>query len=666
MAVDQNTIVGLYILYFDRAPDPSGLAFWQAQDLSAEQIAESFAATAEAQAVYPYLASPTLADPTLFITEIYQNAFGLVPDAEGLTFWLNYLATPGVNFATLPLVIAQNASGDGAIALQNRADVALDFTRGIVDANIPFDTAVGETSSSIINTVTADPLTVEAAFIATEQAIADIIAGGGTSRTFTLLQPTAVLTATASNFVDPEGQFLSTADETVNGLIFLNNSFVQDPSTSDNDVLTASILGTVNPNISKIETVKFTGSAGANVNIANITDVKTLEVTTGDLTVLTAETYPVDLAAGYANTLSVKNANTTKDATIELNGTVVGTKIVDINNAANVNLVVRADSTLQSADDTAPTLADAAGKSNFVISGDKNLTLNGGIVVFDNTTDRLDASDLTGKLDLNLGLVSNVKQIVGGKGDDTFSVIAFDDQINGISLNGSEATNTLTVKVGNAVVTALDKVTNINTVIFKEAATPTTVDTVDSLVASGKSLTVDASSFTTKSLTFNGALESDGSFNITGGTQADGLIGGQKDDILAGNGGNDVLFGSLGADQFVLNKLGNTNVPTIKDFNVAQGDIFALSNAAYAGAPAVGSALTTNAVLGAANLATTILVDTNAAIIAANLSNVRFAYDTTNNVLFYDADGNFGVGISPIAVSTLAVAPVGTSFAIVA
>ena len=108
-----------------------------------------------------------------------------------------------------------------------------------------------------------------------------------------------------------------------------------------------------------------------------------------------------------------------------------------------------------------------------------------------------------------------------------------------------------------------------------------------------------------------------------------------------------------GNDQFVLNKATDGNGVTITDFTVAD-DVFALSNAAFAGAPAVGATLTVSAVAGATNSANTILVDTFALLTADQTatSNVRFGYDTTNNKLFYDADGNFSAGRILIAEST--------------
>jgi Ca2+-binding RTX toxin-like protein len=675
MTVDQNSIVGLYVIYFNRSPDPAGLTFWQSQDVTIEEIAAQFGASPEAKALYPFLAAPTLGDPAAFINEIYQNAFGRDADEAGLEFWLGVLeqdSSPEA-VAEFVLAVAQGAQGTDFTTLQNRADIALQFTQEAVNASIPFTPSLLATSSQIIDTVTFTDESVADAEAAINQAIIDII-GGGTGTTFTLLDNGAVLTAAANSKVAPEGKFLSTANDKVSALTFLEGSFIQDPSTSDNDVLTAQIVLDVKPAIENIETIQFSGAANASVALAGISKAKQVQVVKGDLIIKDANNYAIDLVAGYASNLTLQEGVGVlgKDLTVNLNGTTAGASIAaNLNDKSKVNLVVKADSVLSNADTTLNTLQLNQTQSNFVITGDKNLTIDGKIDVFDGTN-RLDATDFTGKLTLNLGKNSDIKQIVGGKSDDTFTLTAEVDQINGVNLNGNEGSDTLTVKVG-ATAAALNGVTNVETIIFKEdTADNTTIDTKDTLVASGATLTVDASSFTTKTLTFNGTLETNGSFKITGGALADVLKGGEKNDTLTGGGGLDNLTGNGGNDQFVLNKAVATSAVTVKDFKTVadNNDIFALSNATFAGAPAVGATLTVSAVAGATNSANTILVDNTGNLAGANLSNVRFGYDTTINQFFYDADGNFGAGSITIANSTnalsLALGLDGGNFAIVA
>ena len=671
MAIPQSSIIALSLMYTKLPPSASDLTYWASpagQEVSWNQAVQAFSTSSAAKTAYPMLASPTVLSQNAaarrdYVTQAFQNLYGIaaaaIPAAE-LTYWADtYLVSSPQAIFDFPVVLNQYSPASRQQALTNRAQVAQNFAVAMAaDGSSTFTSAQYSSGWVIVNTVTASADSVTAANAQIAQFVAG--GGGGTGTTFTLLENGAVLTASASSKVSPAGQFLTASNNTVQALTFLPNSFVQDPSTADADVLTAQILGVgaiVTPNITNIETIEFTGSNAAVADIVNISGVKSFVIKSGNLQVNTAEKFPLTLAAGYANQLTLNLADTSKASTVNLNGTVAGATIVDLNSAANVNIVVKADSVLKNSDATAETIKSGAGSNNFVISGDKNLTIDGKITVTTFATDRLDATDFTGKLTLNLGAGSNITQIVGGKSDDTFTLTAAVDQINGVALNGNNGSDTLTVKVGNAVTTAINGVTNVETIIFKQAATNTTITTVDTLVASGATLTVDASSFTTKTLTFDGNNETNGSFKITGGAAADNLKGGALADTLIGGGGTDQLWGNGGNDQFVLNKATAGNDVTINDFSLASGnnDVFALSSAAFEGAPAVGAALAVSAVAGATNSANTILVDTLANLTANQTATglVRFGYAKDNGKLFYDADGdgNFSAGTVLIATT---------------
>lgn len=667
-------------MYANRGVSAADLNWWATSGaaITYGEAVNLFATSSAAVATYPFFSAPTTASPDQYINQVFKILYNidaadttLVPKEE-FDYWKNWLTLSPTNYLLLPDAI-NNASAVANLqprldALINKSTASLNFqSQGSLAGSNVFTTSQYDQSTNIISNVTADPVTVEEA---SATGVAFWTGGGGTTtNTFTLLDNGAVLTDTANSKVAPGSpSVLTAANQTINALTFLGGSFISDPSTKDTDVLTAQILGFVTPNINNVETIKFTGAANAAVDIAGISGVKLLEVSKNDLQVSSAETFPVTLGAGYASTLTVFNSGITKEITVNLNGTVAGATIVDFNSVKNVNLVVQADSVLKNADTASNTLTDFNSGSDFVITGTKDLTIDGNIFVAA-ATDRLDASAFEGKLTLNLGKFSNLTQIVGGKGDDTFTVTEVNDQINGITLNGAEGTNTLTVKVGNTVA-ALNGVTNINKVVLQEStASDTFLAPADSLVASGQTLTVDASSFTTKFLFFNGGAETNGSFNITGGSEGDDLRGGAKNDILTGNGGNDFLVGNAGDDLFVVNKLTAADAPFIADFTVAtnNSDKFGLSKAAYAGSPDVGATLVTSLVAGAVNLATTVLVDTAANIAAANLSNVRFAYGTNSQTLLYDSDGNFGAGSVVIANTNAIANPLtGVNFSIVA
>lgn len=86
---DFEAFVEMYIAYFNRAPDAVGLAFWAtafANGTSLEEIAADFAGQPETLALYPAGASNIK-----FVSDVYQNVLGRVPDIDGLRFWTDAL-----------------------------------------------------------------------------------------------------------------------------------------------------------------------------------------------------------------------------------------------------------------------------------------------------------------------------------------------------------------------------------------------------------------------------------------------------------------------------------------------------------------------------------------------------------------------------------------------
>lgn len=93
----QLEIARMYVSFFNRAPDPEGLAYWagryneaaaEGRDLDQylDDIADSFANSPEAIVLYGEQ-DASQSDIEAYVTEAYQNMFGRAPDAEGLAYW---------------------------------------------------------------------------------------------------------------------------------------------------------------------------------------------------------------------------------------------------------------------------------------------------------------------------------------------------------------------------------------------------------------------------------------------------------------------------------------------------------------------------------------------------------------------------------------------------
>jgi len=187
-----NAIAALYAGYFNRAPDPAGLQFWIDQldnGRDYNTIAEDFAESPEATALYPYLTAPGVASPSTFITSVYQNLFNRAPDAEGLAFWTGVLNDKSVSVADMIEAIIEGAVNAPTATpptfdkttLDNKVEVGLDFASDA--ANTPgftFDAAAKAAAVAVIDGVTSDPATVAAAKAETDAFLTGTSTAGDT------------------------------------------------------------------------------------------------------------------------------------------------------------------------------------------------------------------------------------------------------------------------------------------------------------------------------------------------------------------------------------------------------------------------------------------------------------------------------------------------------
>ena len=116
----------LYVAYFNRAPDSAGLLFWGsrlADGMSMEDIAREFFDQPETAALY---GSST--DNDAFVTAVYSNVLGRLPDDEGYTYWVDILDSGAVAQSAFILAMIDGAkatSGSAADAqyLEIKAEI---------------------------------------------------------------------------------------------------------------------------------------------------------------------------------------------------------------------------------------------------------------------------------------------------------------------------------------------------------------------------------------------------------------------------------------------------------------------------------------------------------------------------------------------------------------
>jgi hypothetical protein len=272
MATQQqiDDLAALYAGYFNRAADPAGLQFWIDQIDGGREfstIAADFAASPEAEALYPYLTTPGVSSPRVFITSIYENLFNRAPDAAGLAFWSGVLADGTVSVGDFIAAIINGAVDDPAegtfdkTTLDNKIDVSLHYADAA--SNTPgftYDAAAAAAAVAVLDGVTYDPATVVEGRLEVDAFL--------NHETLTLTAGVDVLVAAAANAVFDA--HLAIANEGFSAVQTLQG---QDVLTGGNgfNVLNADLNGTgtsYNPTISNIQQYNLTAYLNGESNLA--------------------------------------------------------------------------------------------------------------------------------------------------------------------------------------------------------------------------------------------------------------------------------------------------------------------------------------------------------------------------------------------------------------
>ena len=161
---NQDLVSEVYIGYYNRSPDPTGMSFWlnsMANGATLTQVANAFANSSESIAVYPFLSNPNLANAGSFVTEVYSNLLNRAPDGAGLQFWSQELqsgaVTPGGFILAIEQSVNQQTGTADAMTLGDKLTVAVDYVTRINAASVPFS----ETSAhGSLAPVTSDPSTI--------------------------------------------------------------------------------------------------------------------------------------------------------------------------------------------------------------------------------------------------------------------------------------------------------------------------------------------------------------------------------------------------------------------------------------------------------------------------------------------------------------------------
>lgn len=165
-----DSLIELYIAYLNRVPDADGMAFWVgrlAAGQTLDQIGEAFYGAAVLFGdITGYSATMSNQD---FVTGIYNNVLGRPePDAEGLAFWSNELATGHSTRGTLVAAMLGSAHsfkgredfGWVADLLDNKIAVGKTFA---VDQGLVYNTSQESISHGMAIAAAVTPTSTAAA-----------------------------------------------------------------------------------------------------------------------------------------------------------------------------------------------------------------------------------------------------------------------------------------------------------------------------------------------------------------------------------------------------------------------------------------------------------------------------------------------------------------------
>lgn len=569
MAATATQIHQLYVAYFGRAADLTGLEYWTKSGASVEDIASAFGNSAQPETagtydIVKYPATIQYADKReAFIDQVYTNLFGRDADAAGKAYWSNELAAGKVSVSQFLLAVVNGAQGDDAAIIANKAAVSAGVTDQLKSAGTVLSYATDAAGKPLFAQPLADYLTgVDANPLSVENRLL-VIENDAAGKSGAFAETAAVVKATSAsiNGTDAADTF------SWNGAAVNDTKAVFDgKGGNDTLILTNATADAASAaQFKSFETLSLEGTAST-VNLGDFTNsaISTVKVAAnGSTAAITGigNGVTIDLAANKLDAAGTDDADvgaltlTAKDGVssvvVNLNGGDVGA--IDVVGGASplLSLVNNA------AASHIASVADVAS-----ISGAQDLKID----AFSAAT--LNASKFTGNLDV---VASAVVSLTSGSGNDKLDVkfaTAGSSEVAKLSAGAGDDVVTLTAVGANRVAT-VDLGAGNDKIIVNNDVLTTATSTVKLLGGAGND-------------TFEFGTAAKGS-NVTIGDFASG-------DKLVLDGVTGAK--ALAAADLAAGTVGGTAPANLADAVAAALKFVADANIAHAGTYAEGSAVT--------------------------------------------------------------------------
>jgi hypothetical protein len=530
------------------------------------------------------------ASATLTVTDTSLTATALIA--------MNAKSTPSVNAAAV-LTITGTAANIALVAASTDIETAPNFaatvsgtTNSLTDLN-----SIDANTTGIITATCSDTMTNLAALTGVANlytiTVSDV---GGIAVLATALSSLGAKTAGVVTVTNPVTITGSAVQMTAALVATESLVIAASASVTINDAsgtIAATVLSDIGAKTAGVVTVTnpvtITGSAvqmtAALVVTESLVIAASASVTINDATTVTqANAIAAKTSSVIAATIGDGTASTLKNLT----GTHAYTVIVtDATVSAADLLLIDMATSLPVTASAITTLSGSAANVTAAYNATTTITGLGNEIVTLSDSGSIVATVLNSVDSKTSGLVSasNITTITGAEANVKTALIAI---TTGIALSDAGLTG---ITLSDAITaTTLDNVifANTNATVTLANVLNNAITAANATVTSGKILKIDGSAIVTNTnaLTFDGSLELDGKFSVTGGAGSDVMISGAGADTLIGGLGNDTITGSLGADaltggggndKFIIAATDslNTTLDTISDF--AAGDILHLA-----------------------------------------------------------------------------------------
>jgi hypothetical protein len=425
----------LYVAYFGRAADPTGLDYWVEKGISTAAFAADMYAAPEFKSVYGSLTTEAQ------VNQIYKNLFDRAADVTGLTYWTKEINLGNLKLAEIATHLiwaAQNNEGssDDKSALANRSAAAIAYTAEVrlttdgILAYAPLYDGKGTEDFSA-----GDNITAAKSYMAGIDKDTAYTAAGITSSVNTIKSNGVPADTSSTNVALTTGtdfKTLTASNDTINasGATLGSDDVLTD--LGGTDTLKVSVSSTTATstilNSTGVEVIQVTntGSADQTFELTSATGITTLSsyLSTGNVVFNDAQANAKVVLDNQSGTFTAEFANpvvvgSADVANIEIKNN-ASASVINIGDTDDefetINIAVGdGKNTITEIEDGAS--ADLTETSKIVITGSGQLTL-GETALKD--ASEIDGSAATGKLLITPD--ETVDKLTGGSGDDTFTL----------------------------------------------------------------------------------------------------------------------------------------------------------------------------------------------------------------------------------------------------